>query len=46
MFHRKIDDILREFPDVFRIADVVPAVGYNNNSSDHEYALCRMLHIY
>ena len=42
MFQRKIDEI-SELPNVFGIADDILVVGYDENSSDHDDLLWRVL---
>ena len=35
MFQQRIDEIFRDMPHVFGIADNIPPIGYDKN--DHDY---------
>ena len=39
MFQWKIDEIFKELPNVFSIADDILAVWYNSNGRDHDKTL-------
>ena len=45
MFHKKIDEIFKELPSVFGIADDILLAGYNDKSTDHDQTLYRVLQI-
>ena len=39
MFHRKIDDIFKQLPNVFCIADYILVVEYDKHGTDHDETL-------
>ena len=39
MFQRKIDEIFKDLPNVFGIADDILAVGYDDDGKDHDDTL-------
>ena len=41
MFQRKIEEIFKELPNVFGIADDILVVGYDRNGKDHDDTLQR-----
>ena len=43
MFQRKIDEIFKDLPNVFDIADDILAVGYEADGNDHDDTLWRVL---
>ena len=43
MFQRKISKIFKELPNMFRIADDILVVGYDNDSRNHDNMLWRVL---
>ena len=43
MFHRKIDEIFNDLPNVFRIADDILVAGYEADGKDHDKTICRVL---
>ena len=45
-FQTKIDEIFKELPNVFGIADDILIVGYDDNDRDHDTTLWRVLLIY
>ena len=45
MFQRKIDETSKDLPNVFCIADDISVVKYENNGTDYEKNLCRVLKI-
>ena len=45
MFQCKIDEILKDLPDVFGIADDILVVGYDSNGRDHDVTLWQVLQI-
>ena len=46
MFQRKIDEIFKVLPNVFRIADDILAVGYEADSRDHKDKVCRVIEMH
>ena len=46
MFQRKIDEIFRDMPNVFGIADYILAAGYEADGRDHDETVQRVLHRY
>ena len=46
MFWRKIEDIFKELPNIFGIAEVILIVAYSNNQADHERTLHMVLLIF
>ena len=45
MFQRKIDEIFKELPSVFGIADNILIEGCDNNGKEHDRTLCWALQI-
>ena len=45
VFRRKTDEIFKELPNVFGIADDILIVGYDDNGRDHDNLLRRLLEI-
>ena len=43
MFQSKIDEIFNNMPNVFRIADDIMVIGYNNDGKDHDEAVYNVL---
>ena len=43
MFQRKIDEIFKDLPNVFGIADDILTVGYDVDGKDHDDTLWRVL---
>ena len=43
MFQRKIDDIFKELPNAFGIANDILAVGYDNDGMDHDNTSRRVI---
>ena len=45
MFQRKIDEIFKDLPNAFGIADDTLVVGYDVDGKDHNNSLVRVLQI-
>ena len=43
MFQRKIDEIFKDFPNVFGTADDILVVGYEADGKDHDETVQKML---
>ena len=43
MFQCKVDEIFSDMPNVFGIADDVLVIGYDNNGSDHDTVVHKVL---
>ena len=44
MFQIKIDEIFKDLPNIFGIADYILVVGYDGYGEDHDDTLQRVLH--
>ena len=45
MLQRKIDEILKDLPNVFGITDDILVVGYDRGGKDHDEPLHRVLEV-
>ena len=43
MFQHKIDEICSDMPNMFGIADDILVIGYDNNGTDHDAAVHKVL---
>ena len=43
MFQRKIDEIFKDLPNVFSIADGILVAGYEADGKDHDKTVLRVL---
>ena len=42
-FQHKIDEIFSDMPNILGIADDILVIGYNDNGTDHDTAVCKVL---
>ena len=45
MFQRKIDEIVKELPNVFSIVDDMLVIGYDSNGATYDRTICKLLQI-
>ena len=43
MFQCKIDKIFNDMPNIFGIADDILVIGYDNDGTDHDAMMCKVL---